>query len=258
MKEKADTNKRIVASLKRASLFTGYSELELRAATRLCTRRAVGRGEVLFRQDLPGDELFVLACGAVKLTRRSHAGREQVIQLVHPGGSLGETVMFCRRRYPVTATAIEPSEVISIPAGEFAAFLRARPKLSWRMMEELSRHIAARIHQIEDLTTQNAPQKVAAFLLARADGRGAKGTTVQIGGPRTEIANLLSIRPETLSRTIREFRQRRWITVERGEIMILDPESLRRVVSVPRTAGAARVSSSARPRVARDSLLVIE
>jgi len=215
--------------LRDAALFASYSDAEIDTVLGFSEMRKATRGEIIFAQHDACSELFVLASGTVKLVRDGRAGRHKVVRLVLPGGTLGECALFSET-YAVTAIAVVASDLLAVPAARYLGFLRGSSRATAEVLRNLGASLEEYLRHIEYLSTHTVSQKVAAFLLERSNG----GSSASAGGtncPRTEIANLLSIRPETLSRAIRAFRQRNWISVDKSRIIVTNPEGLRREVS---------------------------
>jgi CRP/FNR family transcriptional regulator, cyclic AMP receptor protein len=182
--------------------------------------------ETLFVQGEPGDAVFVLVEGSMKLVRRIGAAREHVVRLARAGEVLAETVLFSRCGYPSTAVALEKSCLLAIDAQAFSALLRSNPLLAWKVMERLGKRIEELQAQTELLATHTAEQKVAAYLLRRYRALPASDSVIVSSCRRSDLASLLALAPETLCRVITEFKRRGWIRSDAGRIVVVDPGGL--------------------------------
>ena len=212
-----------ISTLKACSIFANYDDDELAEVLKLSTLRAVSKGAVLCCQDEACDALYVVTRGIVKLIRGEEPGRQKVMQVLYPGAGFGESAVFSNHGYPATAVALSKVEVLAIAAKGLRNFLSTRPHRMTDMAGELSHRLEHWMGQVEQLSHLNAAQKVASYLLERRrllrEQKVLYGKRV-VPEPRTEIASLLAIRPETLSRTIRDFRQRNLIGIENGDIVV--------------------------------------
>jgi CRP/FNR family transcriptional regulator len=182
--------------------------------------------ETLYIQGQPGESVFVLVEGSMKLVRRTGSAREHVVRLLRPGEVLAETVLFCSNGYPATAVALEDSRLLAVAARHFAACLRENPLLAWNVMERLGKRIEELQIQAELLATHTAEQKVAAYLVRRYRTLSPSDAVVASSCRRSDLASLLALAPETLCRVITDFRRRGWIRSERGRIVVVDAEGL--------------------------------
>lgn len=223
-----EMNTSLACALCNTTLFKDYSHPDVAAVLRFSDHRSVGPREIVFYQGQSCSAFFVVVRGAMKLTRRSHKGREQVIGFAYPGEIVGETGLFSPDGYTVTGETLENTELLAIRSVPFLRFLQENPDLSRRMLAELSTTINSCIDRIEQLSTHNADQKVAAFLLRHCNGGEASSSTTDAGHRYRlrDLASLLSIRPETLCRTMSRFKERDWVVTTKGKMAVKDAPSL--------------------------------
>ena len=158
--------------------------------------------EMVFWHREAADRFFVVAEGRIKLFRDSRDGRQKVIEIITPGQSFAEAVMFmASASYPVSAQALEPSTVYEFPNDVFRALLAASPDTCFRLLASLSQRLHARLNEIESLAIQNATYRVIHYLAGLAAGRSDR-TQVRLPGDRQLVASQLAIEPETLSRIL--------------------------------------------------------
>jgi len=181
-------------------------------------------GEHLFEQGEVAERFYLVLKGQVKLYRLSPEGNEKVIEIVTPGNTFAEALMFLNRpHYPVGATAIGPVELISIDAGDFVDMLRGSVETCFLIMGDMSRRLRGLIGEIDDLSLHSATCRVAGYLLRRAEQEGA---VFDLGVPKLVIASRLTVKPETFSRIIRDLSDRDVIRVEARRIEVLDRAAL--------------------------------
>ena len=193
------------------------------------TRRVVlQENEVLFEQQQPAREIFLLESGQIKLALVSPEGQEKIIDLISPGTSFAEAVMFSRHHtYPVTATAIVASRVWSIDAGYYAGILRQSTDACFAVMAQMSRRLHWQVAELDRLTLHNATSRVVRYLLDQVPSTHLVTSEFQLDTPKHVIASRLSITPETLSRTFAKLSREGYLDITDNTIRLHDIEKLR-------------------------------
>lgn len=227
-----DAARNVRAALEASALFRDLDERSLERLEPICALRPVAARETLYIQGEPGDAIFVLMTGSMKLARRVAGDRERVVRLIRPGEVLAESVLFFDKVYAATATALENSDLLAVDARRFVAQLRHDAHLAWNVLERLGRRIQELQTQAELLATHTAEQKVAAYLISRYRMLSPSDAAIALSCRRSDLASLLALAPETLCRVITEFKRRGWIRSEHGRILVVDAEAL--AAAVPR------------------------
>lgn len=212
------------------SLFPDLAKSSLAELKEYCGLHRVPAREALYRQGQPGDAVFILADGSMKLTHRCDGAREHVVRLVRAGEMLAESVLFAATAYAATATALEDSRVLAIDRRRFAAQLRRDPHLAWNLLQRLGRRFEELQTQTELLATHTAEQKVAAYLINRHVAGSPGDAAIASSCRRSDLASLLALAPETLCRVIAAFKRRGWIRSENGNVVVVDAEALAEAV----------------------------
>lgn len=187
---------------------------------------ALKRDETLFRHGDPADRFYLVREGQVKLFRIGHDGNEKIINIAGPGQSFAEAVMFMPdRSYPVHTAALDAAVVVSVPTTPVRETLRDSTDACFQMMAHLSMRLRSRMAEIESLSLQNGALRLANYLLRQVPA-GSDTETVRLPLSKKVIAARLSLQPETLSRLLRRFEERRLIAVSGPEISVLDRRGL--------------------------------
>jgi CRP-like cAMP-binding protein len=214
--------------MRRCLLFSRLEDAEFEkiiAHTRLVV---LDENERLFEQQQPAREIFLLRSGQIKLALISPEGHEKVIDLISPGVSFAEAVMFSGSHvYPVTATALVRSEVWGIDARTYEGILRQSTDACFVVMAQMSRRLHWQITEIDRLTLHNAAFRLAAYLLEQLPSTHLATAVVQLDTPKHVIASRLSVTPETLSRTFSKLSQEGYLDIEDNTVTVHDIEKLR-------------------------------
>ncbi|MCU0836547.1 MAG: Crp/Fnr family transcriptional regulator [Chromatiaceae bacterium] len=211
--------------LRRGPLLRPLTDAQLaRVAARAVTLRLAER-EPLFEQGDPADRFYLVLKGQIKLARISPDGNEKVIEIVTPGSTFAEALMFLNRpRYPVGASAIGPVEVISIDAKDFVAMLRESVETCFLLLGDMSRRLRGLIVEIDEITLHSATCRVAGYLLRRCE---EEGPHLVLDVPKLVLASRLTVQPETFSRILRVLSDRGVVRIDGREVHVLDSAALR-------------------------------
>ena len=209
-------------AVRRHYLFAGLSEQDFAALLAEATVKHIDRGRVLFHRGDPSSCFYFLDTGLVELSLVSPTGEKKTLEVVGPGRTFGEAVAFMQEhRFPVTAEALEASRLCRIPTTAYLDLIRSNPDACMVLLADISRHLHARVREIEHLTIQNARSRLISYLLDHiVEQSDDDEATVRLSLPRHVIASRLSITPETLSRLIRNLTDEGLISVEERIVFI--------------------------------------
>jgi CRP/FNR family transcriptional regulator len=168
--------------------------------------RRFAKGAFVFREADPYLGPWLLREGAVVLVRTSHSGKTHIVRQVEPGEAFAEVPLFRELgRYPVDARCASRSTLLLLPADEVRRLLRSDPALAWAAAAALASRATELRDAIFELTLAEAKQRLLRYLLRRLEGRpNAALGVVPLGINLQDLALLLGIRPESLSRALTE------------------------------------------------------
>jgi len=221
--------------LRQAPIFAALGDAQLDRVLQRAAQVRLAAGQMLFRQGQPAERFYFVQTGRVRLFRLAADGGEKVIELIGPGQTFAEAVMFMSEpagsgRFPVCAAALEAAQLLAIDSRDFAAMLRESPETCFALLGDLSRRLHAMIAEIDSLTLHSAQGRVARWLLRGIDAaESGTGPTLRLSVSKSVLASRLSIQPETWSRITRRLMDQRVIRVDGELVEILDREALGRV-----------------------------
>ena len=215
-------------ALQRVVLFKSMAEGEIDALRGTMRVRELDEGERLFDFGQPALQFFYLDAGLVKLFRNAADGSEKVIEVVRPGETFAEAVMFMRRAdgYPVSAEAIAPSRLWAFDSATMVKLLRDSVDNCFRLLADLSVRLRHHVDEIDRLTLHNATFRVVGFLLRQVPEGTASGTEVHLSMPKNVLASRLGVQPETFSRILGRLSKEGLLRVNRQDIVLADLEGL--------------------------------
>ena len=236
----------MIDDLRAAPLLSGLSDEQLARVCVHAKRHTLDGGQWLFSQGDPAQRFYLVQQGQIRLFRLSPDGAEKVMEIVSPGQTFAEALMFLNApRYPVCAAALEPSQVIAIDARDFATMLRGSVETCFVVLGALSRRLRGLIAEIDNLTLHTAKSRVARYLLAHCpQERHAFALDVRKG----VLASRLSVKPETFSRVIKQLTQDGAIAVQGAHITLLDRAALADLAELADTAELGTVRDQLQDR----------
>ncbi|HKX32421.1 MAG TPA: Crp/Fnr family transcriptional regulator [Blastocatellia bacterium] len=186
----------------------------------------------LFQQGTVIEEVFVLERGMVKMARTEYSGKEMIIEISEPVQVLGALSILSQLPSAVTATTLTPCGAFSLYARSFLSFIEREPALTKALLKRISRYCCEQIVRQSQLGMTSSRYRLAHLLMNYVSlGIPIPGGRVKINIPlkKSDLAGLLAIRPEQLSRLLAELRNEGVIEQERGWIIVNDLEQLSQV-----------------------------
>jgi CRP-like cAMP-binding protein len=209
-------------------LFTDLSPAELDRLAQGCVLRRFGRGETVFLVGEPCEEFHICITGQVKLYAVSPAGAEKVIDLISPGQSFAEALMFTGRPYIINAQALTDSLMLSVKKEAVESEIARDPRFALRMLAGISRRLHGLVHDVEAYSLHSGVQRVIGYLLRdiATDGEQRASVTVSLPVSKATIASRLSLTPEYFSRVLHELETAGLVRIDKRDIHILDTQAL--------------------------------
>lgn len=190
------------------------------------------RGVVLFRRGDPAAGMHVVVYGRMKLAFVSENGTEKVIDIIGPGQSFGEAVMFLETPHVVTAQALADSLLLFLPKAVVFEQIESVPQFARRMLGGLSRRLHQLVADVESYSTRSGTERLIGFLLrdCAIDGANEVGGVLEVELPVAKgvIASRLNLTQEHFSRILHDLAAVGLIEVQGRRIRVLDVERLRR------------------------------
>jgi CRP/FNR family transcriptional regulator len=209
--------------LLKCPMFSGVTDDDLAYLAEVVKVKNCNRGDILFSEGDIASGFYVLADGKVKVYKLSADGKERILHIVHSGSSFAEAAIFGDGHYPAYAEPLQPSRLLFFPKKDFLDLLHSKSGIAINMIGGLSRFLRQFASQVEQLTFQDVPARLARYILDLA-GDDVFAVTLPI--PKGQLASNLGTVSETLSRTFRKLSDEGLVTVQGKEITILDRESL--------------------------------
>jgi CRP-like cAMP-binding protein len=193
------------------------------------TELHVPRGEILFNKGDPCTGFHLVIYGQVKLSFVTPQGSEKVVEIIGPGFSFGEALMFMDKPYVVMAQALADSLLLHVSKQAVFDGLERDANLAKKMLAGLSRRLHGLISDVESYSLQSGTQRVIGYLLRQDEDQASAAAPYSVTLPTSKaiVASRLNLTPEHFSRILHELTEAGLISVEGREVRIRDVAKLR-------------------------------
>ena len=216
--------------LKSLPLFSELGDDELVEIWKLVQTRSYKKSNIILFEEDPGDSLFIIKEGKVKITRLSEEGREVILSILGEGEFFGEMSILDGEARSANVIALADSEVFVLKRQEFINILTTNPQIAITLLEELAARIRKSDQQIEYLSLADAENRVAMTLLRLAEESGTfkmGQVTIEELPMQQDMANMSGTSRETISRMLSEFTEKEYIDRKGKKLIILDYDKFR-------------------------------
>jgi len=201
----------------------------LHEAGAVTVERRYARGEVLFGEGDPGNALYILTEGAVKLSRGYSEGKEATLMLLGPWEVFGE-LSFGRGAYQhARAEALTAARVKKVPKVFVERAMRTHPEVALKVLDLLWLELARHREMAGCLLPRKAETRLAnllPILAHRFGGEEEAGLVIGLRLTQEELAKMISCTRESVAQALAGLRRRGVLALVRGRIVILDPAGL--------------------------------
>lgn len=214
-----------------APLFAELNDQSYLAVRERMQESTYRRGEEIFREGAPGDRLYVIGAGKVKLGHTAPDGREHLLAILGPGEILGEVSLYDPGPRTATATALAKTSVVELQHTDLLRVLDARPEISQHLLRSLALRLRRTNNKLSDLIFSDVPGRVARSLLdlgARFGQQTERGLRVTHDLTQEELAQLVGATRETVNKALAEYSSRGWLQLDGRSVVLLDIPKLRR------------------------------
>jgi CRP-like cAMP-binding protein len=215
----------IAAFLATVPLFKSLDTAERERFAEFVREKSYPKGSVILFEDDPGDALFVVRSGRVKVVLLAEDGREVILGLLSVGEHFGELSLIDDQPRSAHVIAMEQSSILVLHRDDFRRRVEASPVVAWALLQELSHRLRRADDKIGTLVLLDVPGRIARMLLDAA--QECRSDLIEKPLTHQTIAQVIGASRETVSRALREFQDRGWVTTERRRLRLLDKGALR-------------------------------
>ncbi len=215
--------------LSRAGIFQGVDPTAVRDLIDQLDTVTFPRGTTIFDEGEPGDRLYIIVSGKVKLARHAVDGRENLLTVMGPSDMFGELSIFDPGPRTSSAVCVTEVSAATMDSSMLHQWISDHPAISEQLLRVLARRLRRTNNSLADLIFTDVPGRVAKALLQLANRFGIQeGGALRVNHDLTqeEIAQLVGASRETVNKALAEFAHRGWIRLEGKSVLISDTERL--------------------------------
>jgi CRP/FNR family transcriptional regulator, cyclic AMP receptor protein len=220
----------VTAALASVPLFAGLDAESLERVGRGMRSRRFRRGEVIFHLGDPGDALFVVTSGGVKISLPSETGDEAILATLRPGDFFGELALLDGAPRSATAAALEATETLVLPRDRFRELIAAEPVIRDALLAALAKELRRLTLHVEELHFLDIAGRLAARLARLADeqGRELPDGAIRLDAPITQsdLAAMVGCTRQSVNKLLGLFADDGLIRLERDAIVITNLDGL--------------------------------
>jgi len=196
--------------LKNIDLFSNLDENTLSKIYEITTTVKFKKESIIFYEGDSSEYLYCLVAGIVKLYKTSSSNKEIILKYFHSQELIAEVASFENIPYPATSIAYTDVELLKIDFSRFKELVYAHPELSIQIQSSLIKKIKNLEQVISTHLVLDAKERISKFIYENTD----EFFTIK----NVEIAKILNLTPETLSRILRVFKNEKLIDVKNKTI----------------------------------------
>ena len=189
------------------------------------------RGTTIFEEGDPGDRLYIITAGKIKLARHAPDGRENLLSVMGASDMFGELSIFDPGPRTSSAVCVTDVQAATMTSEMLRKWVDDYPSISQQLLRVLARRLRRTNSNLADLIFTDVPGRVAKTLLQLANRFGTQeGGALRVNHDLTqeEIAQLVGASRETVNKALATFAHRGWIRLEGKSVVICDTERLAR------------------------------
>ena len=221
-------------ALRACGLFSQADGATIDALAAALRIRRFRKGETVFHQGDPGDALFIMASGSVKVVLPSDEGAEPaIVAILGAGEFFGELAILDGAPHSATIVAIEPTETLVLHRDAFLALIDSQAELRRALLASLAAEIRRLTGHVEDLHFLDLPARLASRIVALArTAPGGETGEIRIAWPNTqsELAGMNGGTRQSVNRLLADLADEGLVRIERDVLVVSDLDRLARTV----------------------------
>ena len=222
-------------ALRRCGLFGAADDAAIEALVHTLRVRRFRKGETIFHQGDPGDALFVVDSGSVKVVLPSDEGAEPaIVAILGPGEFFGELAILDGAAHSATIVAVEATETLVLHRDAFLSLIDSDSGLRRALLASLATEIRRLTGHVEDLHFLDLPGRLASRILRLAESAGVPTAdrSVRISWPYTqsELAGMIGGSRQSVNRLLADLTDQGLVRLERDHLVVVDVDRLARTI----------------------------
>jgi CRP/FNR family transcriptional regulator len=215
-------------TIRKTTIFADLKKDDLNRIERLITEKTFPKRHIIYWEDDPVDNIYLIKRGNIKLYKTQPDGRSQILKIDGTGGILGFDSLFSNK-YLATAETITESVLCQIKAAYFRELLENEPEINIRLLKAVSKELEINEKLLFTLGTRTAKERLSYFLLTLYNSQcdcEENPQKINLLISRQEISEHLGMKQETVIRNLSRLKDEKIIDIKGKEIIILNQEVL--------------------------------
>jgi len=220
--------------LGKVSIFSSMKPNELDQLLTATTTRRLKAKQTLCRKGDPGNHLYGILSGCLKILTTGKDGRDIVFTLMGPGEVLGEIALLDGEKRSATVVAVEPTELLSLDRRALIPFFDRHPSAVISLASVLASRVRRLSDRAEDRQTMPLPARIAKRLLSLSERHGKRpivGGPVEVRLSQQDLADLVGTTRESVNKQLRAWQNEGIVELGRGRVVLERPEALETVTA---------------------------
>lgn len=214
--------------LRRIPLFSDLREALIKQIADIATIKRVKKGTVLFQQGDPGEAVYVVKEGSIKISMVDEDGKEYIIHIMKKGEVFAEATLFNSGPYPANAEAVEDTALIVLNNARLEDFIKANSELALELIKIMAKRLQDVSKQLNSLALRDAIGRTISVLIRLAEEKGEKvekGVIIR-DISRQDLASMVGTTRETVTRILNQMSKGKLLELDRQKIIIKDVRML--------------------------------
>jgi CRP/FNR family cyclic AMP-dependent transcriptional regulator len=201
-------------ALRSIPLFGRVADSDLEQIASHVIERRYPRNTTIVEEGLPGDYMYIIREGRVKVTKLSEDGREKILEFLDAGSFVGEMALLERAPRSASVKTLAPVRMLALSRNDFLSLLRRSPDLGLAVIEVLCSRLRTQNDQSSALSFQRVKDRTKGLLQRLAKSEHADGTLSTPTLTHQQIADMIGTSRETVTRVVKELKQEGWLDQE--------------------------------------------
>ncbi|MDJ0851078.1 MAG: Crp/Fnr family transcriptional regulator [Myxococcota bacterium] len=214
-------SKEALDSLRTIPLFAAVDDESLAAMGELLIDRRIPKHQTIVEEGLPGDYMYVIREGQVKVTKLSGDGREKILELLGPGDFFGEMSLLDGAVRSASVKSLSETRILALSRNDFLKELRRNPDLAMAVIQELTRRVRQMDEQASSLSFQRVKERTQGLLRRLAkEPFGPEGRCATPALTHQQIADMVGTSRETVTRVVKRLKQQGWLEQDGKQYLV--------------------------------------
>ena len=216
--------------LERVPFLAALSDADRQWLAQRVRRRNYARGDIIFQKDDPGEALFIVESGSVRIHVTGTQGTDLTLAVMNPNDFFGDMSLLDGKPRSASASAVTDCQLIVLERDHFTELVRKRPDAALAVLARVTSRLRGSDQMASDLAFLDAAGRLARRLLEIAEQSGVQredGVLLNVRITQEELATMIGVTRESVNRNLSEFRRLGLIRNEGRKIVIRDQAGLR-------------------------------